>query len=120
MPSKKELGRIKRHRRIRKKISGTAERPRVSVHRSLNHLYVQVVDDVKANTLFSISTLHKDFLKGAPKSGKASKAGKLGELLGVRLKEKGIRKISFDRGGYQYHGRVKALADGLRQAAIEF
>lgn len=118
MPSKKELGRIKRHGRIRKKISGTTERPRLSVHRSLNHLYVQVVDDTKAHTLFSFSTLHKDFLK--VKAGKTTKAGKLGELLGAELKEKGIRKISFDRGGYQYHGRVKALADGLRQAAIEF
>ena len=120
MPSKKELGRLKRHGRIRRKIWGTAERPRVSVHRSLNHIYVQVVDDTKSSTLFSISTLAKDFQKAAPKSGKAKKSTTLGELVGAKLKEKGIKKISFDRGGYKYHGRVKALADGLRQAAIEF
>ncbi len=120
MSNKKELGRLKRHGRIRKKLFGTPERPRLSVHRSLNHLHVQVVDDTKSSTLLSFSTLQKDFLKSAPRSGKVTQSAKLGELLGVKLKEKGIQKISFDRGGYKYHGRIKALADGLRQAAIQF
>lgn len=120
MSNIKEAGRIKRHGRIRKKLSGTTERPRLSVHRSLNHLYVQVVDDTKSHTLISFSTLSKDFLKSAPKAGKKAKSEKLGEVFAEELKKKGITKVAFDRGGYQYHGRIKALADSLRKAGIDF
>ncbi len=117
---KKEMGRIKRHQRIRKKNGGTSERPRLSVHRSLTNIYVQVIDDVEAKTLFSFSTADKAFAKVKPKKGKVAQAAKLGEFYAPTLKEKGIKKISFDRAGFLYHGRIKALADSLRQGGIEF
>lgn len=117
---KKELGRIKRHRGLRKRVIGTSERPRLSVHRSARNLYVQVIDDTAARTLYSFSTADKTFLKEKPKSGKVQAAEKLGQFFAKNLKEKGIQKIAFDRGGYQYHGRVKALAESLRQAGIQF
>ena len=120
MPKTKEAGRKKRHGRIRKKMFGTAERPRLAVHRSAKNLYVQVVDDTQSRTLYSFSTLDKEFLKTAPKNGKVAKSDKLGQFFAAKLKEKGIAKIAFDRGGYQYHGRVKALAESLRQAGIQF
>ncbi len=88
------------------------------VHRSLKNLYVQVIDDTKSHTLCSSSTQDKNFSK--TKTNKVSQAQKLGESFAGQLKQKGIKKIAFDRGGYQYHGRVKALADSLRQAGIEF
>ena len=116
----KEFRRIKRHRRVRKKISGTVERPRLAVHRSLKHLYAQVVDDNQAKTLFSFSTSDKAFLKSAGKIKKSQMAAKLGEFFVGELLKKGIRKIAFDRSGYAYHGRVKALADSLRKGGIEF
>lgn len=99
---------------------GTPERPRLSVHRSAKNIYVQVVDDVNAKTLISFSTLSKDFSKPAPKNGKVKKSEKLGEVFASKLKEKGITQIAFDRGGYLYHGRVKALAESLRQGGIKF
>ena len=115
----KELSRIKRHGRFRKKISGTPERPRLVVHRSLKNIYVQVIDDSKAHTLYSFSTQDKAFKKGG-KAPKVKQSEKLGAFFAGQLKEKGIKKIAFDRSGYKYHGRVKALADSLRQAGIEF
>ena len=117
---KKELGRIKRHGRIRRKMLGTPERPRLAVHRSLNNLYVQVVDDIKATTILSFSTLDKDFSQKNGKGTKTEKSKNLGKFFAARLKEKGVTKIAFDRGGYQYHGRIKALADSLREAGIQF
>ena len=116
----KETGRIKRHRRIRKKLLGTPERPRLTVHRSAKNIYVQIVDDTKAHTLYSFSTTDKNFSTAAPKKGKVAKAEKLGEFFAKNLKEKGIQKVAFDRGGYLYHGRVKALAESLRKNGIEF
>ena len=116
----KEQARIKRHGRFRRKISGTAERPRLVVHRSLKNIYVQVIDDAKAHTLYSFSTADKSFSKQGAKASKVKQAEKLGQFFGPQLKEKGIKKIAFDRSGYQYHGRVKALAESLRQAGIEF
>ena len=116
----KEAGRLKRHGRIRKKMFGTAERPRLNVHRSLKNLYVQVIDDTQSRTLYSFSTQDKEFIKKVAKATKTQKAKNLGQFFAGRLKEKGIRKIAFDRGGYQYHGRIKALADSLREAGIEF
>ncbi|MBI3314187.1 MAG: 50S ribosomal protein L18 [Candidatus Omnitrophica bacterium] len=116
----KEAGRIKRHRRIRKKLLGTPERPRLTVHRSAKNIYVQIIDDTKAQTLFSFSTADKKFIQTAPKKGKVAKAEKLGEFFAGNMKEKGIKKVAFDRGGYLYHGRVKALAESLRKNGIEF
>lgn len=116
----KELARIKRHWKIRKKLAGTSERPRLAVHRSLNHLYVQVVDDTQAKTLFSFSTLDKTFSRSAGKLKKSEVAAKLGEFFAGPLLKKGIRKVAFDRGGYAYHGRIKALADSLRKGGLEF
>lgn len=117
---KKDLARNKRHGRIRKKMFGTEERPRLAIHRSAKNIYVQVVDDLNSKTIFSFSTLSKDFVKTAPKKGKVEKSTKLGEHFAAKLKEKGITKVAFDRGGYLYHGRVKALAESLRQAGIQF
>lgn len=116
----KEIGRIKRHIRIRKRLLGTPQRPRLAVHRSAKNIYVQVIDDTKAHTLYSFSTADKKFSEVAPKKGKVAKAEKLGEFFAKDLKEKGIQKVAFDRGGYLYHGRIKALADSLRKNGIDF
>lgn len=117
---KKEKRRIKRHGKIRKRLTGTSERPRLSVRRSLKNMYVQVIDDTASKTLISFSTRDKEFQNSKPAKGKSVCASKLGEFYASKLKERGINKIAFDRGGYLYHGRVKALADGLRQGGIEF
>ena len=114
-----EIRRI-RHERVRKKISGTPERPRLCVYRSLNHIYAQVIDDVAGNTLVSASTLDpqlKDKLSEVDKKG-ASKL--VGQLVAERAKAKGIETVVFDRGGYLYHGRVKALAEGAREGGLKF
>ncbi len=116
----KEVGRIKRHRRIRKKVFGTPERPRLSVHRSLKNLYVQAIDDIQSKTLVSFTTDSKVFKKEKKETGKVSASKKTGQLFAEILKRKGIKKVAFDRSGYLYHGRVKALADSLREAGIEF
>jgi large subunit ribosomal protein L18 len=108
--------RQKRHTRVRAKISGTADCPRLSVYRSLNHIYAQLIDDVKGVTLCSASTTEKTFENG----GNIEAAKQVGELLGKRAAEKGIEKCVFDRGGYIYHGRVEALADGARAAGLKF
>ena len=112
--------RKKRHKRIRKSIFGTAERPRLTVYRSGKHLYAQAVDDYQSKTLFSFSTLNEKFRSQSSKGKSIEAAKKLGQLLGPELTAKGIKKIVFDRGGYKYHGRVKALADGLRETGVEF
>lgn len=116
----KELGRRKRHLKIRKRIKGTTERPRLSVHRSLNNLYVQLIDDISAKTLFAFSTADKSFAKSAGKVSKSQTAAKLGEVYADKIKEKGFTKIAFDRSGFKYHGRIKALAESLRQKGIQF
>ena len=109
--------RLKRHKRVRGKISGTPERPRLNVFRSLNHIYAQVIDDVKGVTLVSASSTEKDFgVSGGNKEG----AKKVGELIAKRAVEKGIEKVVFDRGGYVYHGRVKELAEGAREGGLKF
>lgn len=119
MRDKEEL-RQRRHHSIRKKIQGTPERPRLNVFRSLNNIYAQVVDDSTSATLASASTIDKD-LKATVKSGGNIASAKLvGELIAKRAKEKGIEKVVFDRGGYQYHGRVKSLAEAAREAGLEF
>lgn len=104
------------HDRIRAKIQGTAERPRLNVYRSLNHIYAQVIDDQKGVTLVSASTVAAKAKTG----GNVMAAKEIGKQVAERAKEKGIKKVVFDRGGYLYHGRVKALADAAREAGLEF
>jgi large subunit ribosomal protein L18 len=104
------------HARIREKLSGTSERPRLNVFRSLNHIYAQVVDDQKGETLVSASTLALKLKTG----GNVSAAKEIGKTIAELAKEKGIRKVVFDRGGFLYHGRIKALADAAREAGLEF
>jgi large subunit ribosomal protein L18 len=120
MSEDKEWGRIQRHRRIRKKITGSAERPRVVVHRSLKNLFVQAIDDVGQKTLASLSSQDKDVAKAATKKGKIHVSEQVGQMFAELLKKKGIQKISFDRGGYLYHGRVKAVAEAIRKNGIQF
>ena len=109
--------RMKRHSRVRGKISGTPERPRLSVFRSENHIYAQVIDDVAGNTLVSASTVEKSF-EGNGSNIEAAK--KIGALVAERALQKGIEEVVFDRGGYIYHGRVQALAEGAREAGLKF
>jgi len=118
-PDRKKI-RQKKHLRIRKRISGTPECPRLAVFRSLNHIYAQVIDDTKGVTLVSASTLDSS-LKGQLERGSNIEAAKkVGELIGKRAIEKGIRTVVFDRSGYIYHGRIKAVAEGAREAGLEF
>ncbi|MGG3625744.1 50S ribosomal protein L18 [Bacillus gobiensis] len=114
----KNATRLKRHARVRSKISGTAERPRLNVFRSNKNIYAQVIDDVNGVTLASASTLDKDL--NVDNGGDVSAAAKVGELVAKRAAEKGIANVVFDRGGYLYHGRIKALADAAREAGLEF
>src|ERR1700723_889784 len=104
------------HFRIREKISGTAERPRLNVYRSLNHIYAQVIDDASGVTLVSASTRAAKLKTG----GNVAAAKEVGKQVAERAKEKGVKKVVFDRGGYLYHGRIKALADAAREAGLEF
>jgi large subunit ribosomal protein L18 len=107
------------HKRIRKKVLGTAERPRLNVYRSLNNIYVQVIDDLKGVTLVSANSAEGK--KGTRTTGGNLSAAKtVGKAIAERAKEKGISKVVFDRGGYIYHGRVKALADAAREAGLQF
>ena len=115
----KEDFRIRRHLRVRRKVAGTTERPRLSVFRSLNHIYCQVVDDTKGRTLLALSSLSPDLKKALPKGGGNRAAA---ELLGKNLAERalkvGIQRVVFDRGGFRYHGRVMALADAARKGGL--
>ena len=104
------------HERIRAKMTGTAERPRLNVYRSLNHIYVQLIDDSQGVTLVSASTVAAKIKTG----GNVAAAKEIGKLVAERAQEKGIKKVVFDRGGYLYHGRIKALADAAREAGLEF
>lgn len=113
----KNKARIKRHLRIRNRISGTAACPRLSVYRSSKHIYAQLIDDVNGVTLAAASSVEKDFdMSGSNKEG----AKKVGQLIGKRAIEKGIEEVVFDRGGYLYHGRVQELADGARESGLKF
>jgi large subunit ribosomal protein L18 len=117
--SKQEAGK-RRHKRIRKKVFGTPDRLRLSVYRSLNHVYAQLIDDLKGHTVVSASTLDKEFKDEKAHKGNIKMARKVGELIAKRALEKGIKKVVFDRSGYLYHGSVKALAEAAREAGIEF
>ncbi len=110
--------RLRRKKRVRGRISGTAERPRLSVYRSGRHIYVQAIDDVAGSTVATASTLTDGFEAGGLK--KAEQATRVGGMLAKVLLEKGISSVVFDRNGYRYHGRVKALADGARQGGLQF
>jgi len=104
------------HARIREKMAGTAERPRLNIYRSLNHIYAQIIDDQKGETLLSASTLQLKSKTG----GNVAAAKEIGKAVAEKAVAKGIKKVVFDRGGYLYHGRVKALADAAREAGLEF
>jgi len=109
-----------RHLRVRKKIKGTAERPRLNVFRSAKHMYAQIIDDEKGVTLASASTVDKELRGQISNGGNVEAAQKVGELVAKRALEKGIKRVVFDRGGYLYHGRVRALADAAREAGLDF
>lgn len=118
-PDRKKI-RQKKHLRIRKNIMGTAERPRLAVYRSLKHMYAQLIDDVSGNTLVAASTLDAS-LKGKLENGSNTEAAhKVGQLLAEKALKKGVKEAVFDRGGLIYHGRVKALAEGAREAGLIF
>jgi len=112
--------RVKKHNRIRNRFSGTAERPRLSVFRSNNHMYAQIIDDTVGNTLVSASTLQKDVKANLEKTNNVDAAACLGKVIAEKAIEKGIKDVVFDRGGFIYHGRIKALADSAREAGLEF
>ncbi|TBL69203.1 50S ribosomal protein L18 [Paenibacillus thalictri] len=116
----KNKARLKRHLRVRKKIQGTVERPRLNIFRSSKHMYAQLIDDVAGVTIASASTQDKDLKASIGNGGNVESARQVGALIAQRAKEKGIDKIVFDRGGYLYHGRVQALADAAREAGLEF
>lgn len=109
--------RLKRHARVRNKISGTPERPRLNVFRSSKHIYAQLIDDVNGVTLVSASTMEKDFTEYG---GNKDAAKKIGQTIGARALEKGIQEVVFDRGGFVYQGRIKELADGARESGLKF
>ena len=112
--------RERRHRRVRKKVVGTTERPRLAVYRSLNNIEAQVIDDTRGVTLLGISTLSGNVKEGSTELSKADRGRLAGKLLAEKAKEQGITKVVFDRGGYLYHGRVKAFAEGAREGGLEF
>lgn len=110
----------KRANRVRKKILGTAERPRMSVNKSLNNMYVQIIDDIKGQTILGISTLGEEIKSQTFEGGKIEVSKALGKVVAEKAKEKGIIKVVFDRAGNLYHGRVKAVAEGAREGGLEF
>ncbi len=112
--------RIRRHARVRQKVSGTADRPRLCVFRSLNHIYAQVVDDGQGNTLVAASTLDAEIKNDSKGKKKTGRAELVGALLAKKAREKGISQVAFDRGGFKYQGRVKALADAARKGGLKF
>ena len=116
----KNKDRLKRHKRVRRKVKGTAEAPRLSVYRTLNHIYAQLIDDVKGNTLVAASTLDKEIKGTIAEMDKKAQAFAVGELIAKKAKSKKITAVVFDRGGYLYTGRVQNLADGARKGGLEF
>jgi len=113
IPKSRPEKRYRRHLRVRKRVSGTAERPRLVVFRSLKHIYAQIVDDVAGRTILTVTD-------GGLEGRKSEKSLEVGKLIATRAKEAGISRVVFDRAGYQYHGRVKAVADGAREGGLEF
>ena len=117
--SKAEI-RVKKHNRMRNRISGTAERPRLCVFRSNNHMYAQIIDDVAGNTLVAASTLEKEVSAKLEKTNNVDAAAYVGTVVANRAIEKGIKEVIFDRGGFLYHGKIAALAEAAREAGLEF
>jgi large subunit ribosomal protein L18 len=120
MSEKSRIARKRRHQRVRRKISGTAERPRLNVFRSLRHIYAQIINDEVGHTLVSASTSDLELKKQVEGLDKTAQARAVGKLLAERALAKGVTQVVFDRGGYQYHGRIKALAEGSREGGLEF
>ena len=120
MKNEPRVARHKRHSRVRAKVEGNTPRPRLCVFRSLNHIYAQVIDDLKGHTLVSASTLDPEIKGEAVGKVKTAKAELVGLLVAKRALSKGINQVVFDRGGYKYHGRVKALAEATRQGGLKF
>ncbi|RKY39725.1 MAG: 50S ribosomal protein L18 [Candidatus Omnitrophota bacterium] len=118
--SKKERGRIRRHQRVRKKIFGTSEVPRLCIHRTLKNMEAQLIDDIEQKTLFSLSTKSKEFREKMPYGGNIRAASLLGEMFAQEAKKRGTEKVVFDRAGYLYHGRVKAFAEAARKGGLVF
>jgi large subunit ribosomal protein L18 len=116
----KNKARLKRHLRVRKKINGTAARPRLSVFRSAKHMYAQLIDDVAGVTLASASTKDKELAEAIGNGGNVEAAAKVGELIAKRAQAQGVTEVVFDRGGYLYHGRISALATAAREAGLNF
>ena len=116
----RRVGRLRRHKRVRRHVIGTPERPRLNVFRSLNHIYAQVIDDSKGQTLVSASTIDPEVQKQLEGLAKADQARVVGKVLAERALGQGVKQVIFDRGGYKYHGRVKALADAAREDGLEF
>jgi large subunit ribosomal protein L18 len=119
-PKSREKKRIQRHIRVRKHLAGTTARPRVSVYRSLSEIYAQVIDDSTGKTLVAVSTVDKELREKVGKLKKSEQAKEVGKALAQRAQSKGIKQVVFDRGGYRYHGRVKALAEAAREAGLQF
>ena len=119
MDTKKAM-RLKRKKRIRTKVSGTSDRPRLTVFRSAKHIYAQIVDDTRGQTLISASTMEKQMREKEKAENKVSTADEIGKLVAKRALDKGISSVVFDRNGYKYHGRVKALSDGARETGLDF
>ncbi len=116
----RDIARKRRHERVRKKVAGTAERPRLNVYRSLENIYAQVIDDSTGNTLVSASNVDKELRSSLASLKKSEQAKAVGQAVAERALAKGIKEVVFDRGGYPYHGRVKALADGSREGGLVF
>jgi large subunit ribosomal protein L18 len=119
MKTKEDI-RLRIHRRIRKKIAGTPERPRLAVFRSQSHIYAQVIDDGTGRTVCSASSLDETLKKDSKRGANVASAKAVGTLIATRAKEKGVELVVFDRGGFQYHGRIKALADAAREGGLKF
>lgn len=116
----KQDAKYRRHKRIRKKIYGTPEKPRLNVFKSLKHIYAQIIDDSSGNTIVSAASIDKELREKLDKGGNIEAAGKVGDLVARRAIGKGIKKVAFDRGGCLYHGRIKKLADAARGAGLKF
>jgi len=116
----KRKARLRRHRRVRKKVEGKEMRPRLSVFRSAHHIYAQIIDDTRGHTLASASTLDKELKNELEGLRKREQARLVGEILARRANSRGVTGVVFDRGGYRYHGRVRSLAEGAREAGLEF
>jgi large subunit ribosomal protein L18 len=120
MKLSKNEARLRKHKRIRKKLAGTPDRPRLAVFRSLAQIYAQAIDDTTGNTIAAASTVEKDYRSGSKSGGNIPAAKVVGENIAKKLLEKGIENVVFDRGGFMYHGRVKALAEAAREAGLKF